>query len=82
MIGQDSARFPVADPPSNGFVRGLPNTYEVNRFGGTYSSVPAAGWQRGELVRYFTPEVRLPTATPMYDSSDPTTQAGWARATS
>lgn len=82
MIGQDKARFGVADHPSNGFVRGLANTYEVNALGGTYSTVPEAGWQRGEIMRRFTPEVRLPPNTPMYDASDPATVAGWTRATS
>lgn len=83
MIGQDKARFAVDDHPSNGFVRQLdPNTYEVNRFGGTASTVPEGGWQRGELSRSSSPTVRLTTATPMYDASDPATVAGWTRATS
>lgn len=82
MIGQDNARFPVPDPPAVGIVRGLPNAYEVTAFGGTTSTQPTGQWSRGEIVRQFQPEVHLGPAVPMFDASDPTSQAGWTRATS
>lgn len=79
MNAATNARFPTADQPRVGIVRGLPNTYEVTEFGFTTSTVPTVSWQRGDIVRSSQPAVTLTTATPMYDPSDPVQRAaqGW-----
>lgn len=80
MIGQDNVRFPSPDQPRAGIVRGIPNQYEVDAFGGTYSTVPAAQYNKGAILRQTTPTLRMPPPTPMYDPSDPAQRLaqGWA----
>jgi hypothetical protein len=82
MIGQENARFPAPTGPSVGIVRGLPHTWEVNELGGVESTVSAAQWSKGTLIRQSAPAVHLGPDLPIHDASDPTTQAGWTRATS
>lgn len=63
-------RFPAQTPPQVSLVRALPNTYEVDAFGSTYSTAPIGRWQRGEIERGAMPAVMLTSPTPMYDPSD------------
>lgn len=80
MIGESAARFATPDQPRAGIVRGLPNTYEVDAFGGTVSTIPAAQYHKGAIMRMYQPELRMPPPTPMYDPTDTASRLaqGWA----
>ena len=58
---------PPAQPERFGIVRGLPGTYEVNEFGGTYGTQPANAWARGQIARSPAFASSWPPLLPMYD---------------
>jgi hypothetical protein len=83
VIGQENARFPAPSLPSVGLVRGLPHTWEADDLTGqALSTNPAAQWNKGQILRRYQPTVHIGPDLPVHDASDPTTQAGWTRATS
>lgn len=69
-----TARGDARDGTPIGAVRCFDRNYEANgAIGSTPSTVPAGGWQRGQIVRQAQPMVRLAWYGPMYDPTDPAT---------
>ena len=55
--------------PRVGIVRGLPNTYELDAFGNTYSTNPIAVDRPAYIVRAESIPFVMPPPVPMYDPS-------------
>lgn len=53
--------------PRVGIVRGLPNTYEMDSDGRTFSTNPLGGWVRGQVERAAMQPFAPPPPVPMYD---------------
>lgn len=76
---QPSGRFyaPAADTEGvtlPGHTRSFVRTWDADCPEGVYKTpVPAAGWQRGSIVRMGQPVVVLTTLGPVWDPSDPAT---------